>query len=428
MILQNFPRVTGAPLYAEPVLYLTMRDRTIPWQFNGWRRESLSWKTGCYIHSGLSGWRTRFSGTDALRFWQSICVNGFSRFEVGSLKHAVMCTQEGLIAAHAVLQRDGENDFSLMAAGFPWAEYQALKSGMNVSFARDDSFIHQVAGPTSLATLERAAGESLADIRFLRFRLARIAGVAVEIARVGMSGNLAYEVRGAGADAEAVYDAIYRAGAGLGIERLGWGTYFVNHVEGGFPQATWTFFSAALDDQSFRQRMIPDLHVSVSGSVDPAAMRARYRTPSEVGWQSVVRLDHDFIGRQAVEAEMANPRRTIVTLRWNADDVLDVMASLFRPGREYKPFDFPVTPSWQHGFNAHADHVLQQGSHVGISSGTIYSYHYREMLSMATVDLEAAGIGTQVEVLWGDHGEPVKTIRATVAGFPYLAEGRNSAG
>lgn len=88
MIL-NFPRATGAPLYAEPVLYLTMRDRTIPLQFNGWRKESLSWKTGCYIHSGLSGWRTRFSGPDALRFWQSICINGFSRFEVGSLKHAV---------------------------------------------------------------------------------------------------------------------------------------------------------------------------------------------------------------------------------------------------------------------------------------------------------------------------------------------------
>ena len=26
--------------------------------------------------------------------------------------------------------------------------------------------------------------------------------------------------------------AVYRAGAELGIERLGWGTYLVNHVEG----------------------------------------------------------------------------------------------------------------------------------------------------------------------------------------------------
>lgn len=170
--------------------------------------------------------------------------------------------------------------------------------------------------PLSLATLERAADESLKDIRFLRFRLARIAGAVVEIARVGMSGNLAYEVRGAGADAEAVYDAIYKAGAGLGIERLDWGTYFVNHVEGGFPQATWTFFSAALDDQVFRQRMIPDLRVN-----GQRRRRRHARTLPHTGGSGLAiggasdSITHS-LGRQAVEAEMANPRRTIVTLRW----------------------------------------------------------------------------------------------------------------
>ena len=56
-----------------------------------------------------------------------------------------------------------------------------------------------------------------------------------------MSGNLAFEVRGPLAEGPEVYYAPYRARQ----DGLGWRTYLVNHVEGGFPQANWTFGSAA---------------------------------------------------------------------------------------------------------------------------------------------------------------------------------------
>jgi glycine cleavage system aminomethyltransferase T len=75
---------------------------------------------------------------------------------------------------------------------------------------------------------------------------------------------------------------------------------------------------------------------------------------------------------------------------------------------------------------AHADHVLKDGLRVGVSSGTIYSYFCREVLSMGCLDLEVSDIGTEVVVHWGDHGGPIKEIRATVERFPYLTEGRNS--
>ena len=57
-------------------------------------------------------------------------------------------------------------------------------------------YLHQVAGPRSLSVLERVTGESLRDLAFLRFRQAKIGGKTVDVARIGMSGNLAYEVRG----------------------------------------------------------------------------------------------------------------------------------------------------------------------------------------------------------------------------------------
>ena len=138
----------------------------------------------------------------------------------------------------------------------------------------------------------------------------------------------------------------------------------------------------------------------------------------------MARFDHDFIGREALAAEIENPKRTTVTLRWKPEDVLDTYASLLRPGDAYKPIDLPYAP--QRWPMAHADHVLLGGREIGYSSGTIYSSSFREFLSLGCVDIEASSIGTEVVVQWGDHGGAIKDIRATVARFPYLSQGRNS--
>ena len=114
-----------------------------------------------------------------------------------------------------------------------------------------------------------------------------------------------------------------------------------------------------------------------------------------------------------------------MTLRWNADDVIDIYASLLRKGEEYKTMDLPTTPTWLHGTLAHADHIRKDGREVGYSSGTIYSYYFREVLSMGVIDIDQASIGNEVIVQWGDHGRRIKDVRATVERFPYMQEGRN---
>jgi len=413
--------LNGLPFYDEPITYLHLGDRLRAWEFNGWKPESMSWKTGCYIHTGLSNTQFNFTGPDVEALFSSICVNSFAKFPIGSMKHAIMCTEDGLIATHAITQRNDENEYRFFA-GIPWPLHALQKSKFNVKAEFVPSYLTQVAGPTSLATLERATGESLGDIGFLKFRKARIAGKTVEIGRIGMSGNLAYEIRGPLDEGATVYDAVFKAGQDFGIQRLGWRTYLVNHVEGGFPQMSWTFWTSAWEDPEFKKTVFKP---AITGSVDPANMRARYRTPLEVGWEKAVRFDHEFLGRKALEAEAANPSRTVATLRWNPDDVLDIFASLLKPGEEYKTIDLPTSPTWVDGFLAHADHILKDGREIGVSSGTIYSYYFREVLSMACIDISEAKIGNEVIVQWGDHGKRIKNVRATVERFPYLSEGRN---
>jgi glycine cleavage system aminomethyltransferase T len=421
----------SAPLatlfYKDHVLYHVIGGGGIPsvraWEFSGWKIESMSWKTGCYIHAGLSSTGpVSLKGPDAGRFLQSLVINSFEKFPVGSMKHGVFCNEEGLIATHGIIERRAEDEFCFFAGG-PWPIMKLAETSYDAKAEMRNEYLFQIAGPKSLQVLEKVTGESLRDIRFLRFREAHIHGTRTEVARIGMSGNLAYELHGQIDDGPAIYDAVYQAGREFGIERLGWGTYLVNHVEGGFPQITWTFIPAPpMKDPAMETALRLGFHFS--GSVDLTDMRARYRTPVEVRWHTMARFDHDFIGREALAAEIDNPKRTTVTLRWNADDVMDIYASLLRPGEAYQPIDLPYAP--QRWPMAHADHVVKDGREIGVSSGTTYSYYFREVLSMGCLDLAESAIGNEVLVRWGQFGGRIKEVRATVARFPYNTEERNS--
>lgn len=412
------------PIYPQFGLFGLAGKSVRQWEYNGWKPESLSWKKTCYIHAGLSGpGQIIYKGPDVLKFLSQTFVNNFSKFKIGTAKHAIACEENGLIAGHGVLQRIGEEEFRLFVSG-PWSLYAFSKFSGDVAQILENKFLFQVAGPTCLDALEKAIGHSLRDLAFMRFCEAEIAGKKVQVMRVGMAGSLAYELHGQMDDGPDVYDAVFNAGKQHGIERLGWQTFPVNHVEAGFPQLFWTFTSACYDHDGFARfnkehaYMLPP-PPNVVGSVDPANMRARFRTPHEVNWQRSIRFDHDFCGRDALLQEKQNPTKTIVTLEWDAEDVVDIYASLLRGGEEYKYLEIPGSPAHR-AIHAHADHVLKDGKKIGYSSGTIYSYYYRKVISHCTLDIEQAKIGNELIILWGDFGGKMKEVRATVSRYPYL--------
>jgi len=424
-----FALPTAVPFYSDYPLFNLGGGAPRQWEFNGWKQESMSWKTGCYIHGGLSGpAQFLYEGPEAESFLSQICVNSITDFKVGTAKHAIMCAETGHIAGHGVLQRPARDQFRLFVAG-PWSRYQHSRTTFDVKETVENNYLFQVAGPNSLRTMEKVTQENLRDINYLRYRQTRIAGRPVQIMRMGMAGTIAYELHGPIEDGPAIYEEVYQAGLEFGIERLGWLTYPVNHIEAGFPQQSWTFIVAAFADQGFNEyvKKVKPLRFNspvFSGSIDPNDMQSRFRNPFELGWGRSVRFDHDFIGRTALENEHANPKRTIVTLVWNADDVLDIYASLLRPGQEYKYLELPVTPNYR-AVLAHADHVSKGGRMVGVSSGVAYSYYYRQVMSHCVIDLSEAQIGNEVDLHWGDFGGRIKQVRAVVARYPYLNEADN---
>jgi glycine cleavage system aminomethyltransferase T len=432
--MDTLPRTAYAPFDPDVDLYFYSRTTleygsALPLEYSGWRNEVMSWKQGCYLHSGLNpAFTHRVTGPNALRLFSDLSVNGFTRFPVGTLRHAIMCNEAGLIVAHGVLLRVGEEEFISHYLGL-WTDYR-LKAGRYDAVGEfiHDEFIFQVAGPRSLEVLETATGECLHDIRFAGHRMSAIQGMGVRVLRVGMAGTLGYEVHGKQVDAIRVYEALLRAGEAFGITKLGRMAYTMNHTENGFPQLFVHFPAPLHEDLGFmqylgdrwRDRPSPLLSGSMGGDI-----RLRYRNPVEVGWGHMIRFDHDFTGRRALEKEMAHPRRAMVTLEWNSDDVVDVYASQFRPGDHDAPMEPANASQYKGRHQLLADQVLKHGVPVGISSGRMYSYYYRRMISLCSIDTALSAPGTEVTVLWGDPGTRQRQIRATVARFPYLNEPRN---
>jgi glycine cleavage system aminomethyltransferase T len=96
-------------------------------------------------------------------------VNSLETLEIGSMKHSLSITEEGLVTAHAILQRNGEEEYRYVA-GQPWLHIELVTSGgrFDVDMGPSPAHLTQVAGPTSLETLDHATGESLRDLGVLR--------------------------------------------------------------------------------------------------------------------------------------------------------------------------------------------------------------------------------------------------------------------
>jgi vanillate/3-O-methylgallate O-demethylase len=76
----NFTARLPHPFYGDHVLYHAYNLRpSLPvvraWEFKGWRTESMSWKTGCYIHAGLSSTGpVSIKGPEAENYLQGLLI------------------------------------------------------------------------------------------------------------------------------------------------------------------------------------------------------------------------------------------------------------------------------------------------------------------------------------------------------------------
>jgi vanillate/3-O-methylgallate O-demethylase len=397
-------------------------------EYTDWIDESMSWKQTCSIGDWSFLWERRFKGRDAMRLLSDTSINSLAKFDLKQAKHIVHCDDDGKIIAEGIATRLAEDEFVLFGRGTFWVDYVRRQGDYDVTSTSVDSFNFQVAGPNALAVVEKAAGMRLREVKFMHSADVVIAGHRIMALRQGMSGEPGFELQGRAEHARDVYEAIVEAGQEFGLRKLGGRAVFVNHLEACFPTIIVDYmpaiFGAQMDD--FRAEFLGSMPAAsatfyLAGSFEAEDISAWYRSPVELGWGKSIKFDHDFKGRDALEAELAAPRRQIRTLVWNPGDVVQVYASLFR--KDALPFHFMEMPRDQRGF-MYADKVMAGDRSVGVATSRGYSYYFREMISLAVIDVDQAEIGNELSVVWGNPGERQITIRATVAPAPYKQDNR----
>jgi vanillate/3-O-methylgallate O-demethylase len=427
----TIPLTPAVPPRPDTFTYTRFGASFEAFEYSGWIDESMSWKTTCYIGDWSPLGKLKVKGPDALKFFSDISVNSFAKFDIGQAKHVVFCNGAGKVMGEGILMRLAAEEFLFTSGpGVLWADHMFRKGSYDATLEhinRQD-FILQVQGPGALFALEQATGESLRDIAFMRFRDTQICGVTFMALRQGMAGEIGYELHGQIEDAVGIYDALLEAGRQYGIRQLGGRTKMVNHVEACFPTPTVDYIPAMFGEaerdyleNTIKAKAANFLNlVRHKGSYPVKDISDLYRSPIELGWARNIRFDHDFVGRAALEVEMASPGRRMMTLVWNDDDVIDVYASLYRQGT---PHDFMEMPRELLGC-MQCDRVEKNGDLVGATSSRCYSYFMRKMLSLCTLDVALCVPGSEVVVVWGSEPASQKRVRATVAPAPIKPDNR----
>ena len=404
-----------------------------PHTYTNWREETLSWKTSCYLSTFLSCFPAMtISGPDAIKLVSDVSVNSYKNFPINSCKHMIICSPKGNVIDHGLVLRTGEQEITTYITPFYllyYAEKNHYDIQIDVQEGENRSWIFQLAGPRSLEIVENVLQEDVHDLKFMRCSYHTVAGHKVRLLRMGMGGSLSYEIQGNTDDAGIeVYREIMRVGAAYDIKRLGVNQYMCNHTENGFPQGGLHFPGAFLDDPDYvAYRRSLDFYMHEEESFPHGSqsedIRDYYRNPYELGWGHMVKFDHDFVGREALEKIRDSAHRQVVTLEWDKDDIMKVFKSYFEEGEEpYEdmafPQDFGIMGAAENHYYQHK--VLKNGKIVGVSMWRTYTLYYRKTISMCCIDADQAQIGNEVTLIWGGNGKRELEIRAKVARYPYL--------
>ncbi|HLS49727.1 MAG TPA: hypothetical protein VK024_07005, partial [Actinomycetaceae bacterium] len=271
-------------------------------------------------------------------------------------------------------------------------------------------------------------------IRFFRMGEMRIAGEQVFTLRHGMAGAPGLEIWGDYASYDKVRDEILKQGAEFGIVPVGSRAYPSNTLESGWVPSPLPAIYTGEELRSYREWLGVDSYEAtnaLAGSFVSDNIEDYYLNPWELGYGSFVKFDHDFIGREALEKLDPAVQRKKVTLAWDPEDMATIMGSLFNvDGPQYKYFDLPLA---NYGSSNYDRVVDADGTTVGLSMFTGYSYNERRGLSLATVDHDVPE-GTELKVVWGeeDGGTSKTTVerheqfeaRAVVSPIPYSTVAR----
>lgn len=415
-------------------------------EFSNWRSEQWAWQHSAVLFDQTHHMVNLYlRGRDAMKVISDTAVNSMKGFDVDRAKQYVPTTPYGHIIGDGIIFRLAEEEYVYVgrAPASNWLRYHAATGGYDVQVELDDRspmrpmgkpvsrsvWRFQIQGPRAWDVIEKLHGGTLDKLKFFHMSTMNIAGRKVRTLRHGMAGAPGLEIWGPYAEQEEIRAAILEAGREFGLLPCGSRAYPSNTLESGWIPSPLPAIYTGDKLKGYREWLGADSYEatgSIGGSFVSANIEDYYLNPFEMGYGPFIRYDHDFHGREALEAMDPNAQRKKVTLAWHPEDMAKIMASMFNPdGEQYKFFDVPLANYASSNYDRVVD---ANGNSVGLSVFTGYSYNEKQALSLATID-PAIPVGAELRVVWGEENggtrkttvEPHRQIevRAIVSPAPY---------
>ncbi|MFT4211173.1 MAG: aminomethyl transferase family protein [Microbacterium sp.] len=384
-------------------------------EFTNWRDEQESWRTtAALMDLSLHMPDLVVSGPDTFALLAHVGANSFRNFGPMKAKQLVAVSPDGYMIGDAILFCLGEDLVRIVGRppALNWVQFHAETGGWDVEVRKDERSVVnptrtrelyrlQLQGPTAGEIFEKVNGGPMPEIPFFHMGRFRIGAYETTALNHRMSGFPGLEFFGPYEQLEGVRDTLLEAGAEFGITQIGGRAYASVATESGWVANTLPAIYTHPELQPYREWAAArsfEGSLALGGSFVSDTVEDYYVTPWDIGYTHIAKFDHDFIGREGLEARQGEPHRRKAWIEWDRDDVARIYASMYNQGDErFKYLDTPMATYTATQF----DRVEKDGVHVGNMNLSVYSANTRSFISLGSLD-DAAAVGDDVVLTWGD--------------------------
>ena len=308
-------------------------------------------------------------GPDAEDLLQMAVTRNIKKLAVGQVVYTAMCYDHGGMIDDGTVFRLCQHNFRWICGddySGTWLRTLAATHKLKVWVKSSTDQLHNVAvqGPKSREILAGLVvtpphQPTLAELKWFRFTIGRIAGVPVLISRTGYTGELGYEIWCHPSQAPVVWDAVWAAGQPAGLTPMGLTALDMVRIEAGLVFAGYDFC-----DQT-----------------DPFEAGIGFTVPKD--------KSDAYVGSDAIMRRRDAPHRRLVGLDIVGNETV-----------------------------GHGDPVFVGRAQVGVVTSATRSPSLGKTIALARLDVSASEIGTAIEI--GKLDGHQKRLAATVVAFPHF--------
>lgn len=335
----------------------------MPVQYSGMIDEHLTVRRAAGLFDLSHMGEIQVRGQLAREFVQRLTTNDVFKLRPGRVQYSLFCNADGGIIDDLLVYRE-ETGFTLVvnaantAKDFQWmqevAQTEEFRGRVDIIDVSEATALLAVQGPKSPKILQ-AAGFAIGGLPYMSFYRHPFPGGDCIVSRTGYTGEIGYEIYLPAEKAMEQWERLLTVGKDMGLVPVGLGARDTLRLE-----MRYTLYGNDIDETT---------------------------NPWEAGLDWAVKLEHDFIGREAlVKARKAGPRRCLVGLRMI-----------------------------ERGIPRSGYHVMDGGRCVGTVTSGSYSPVLKQAIALAYIEPGKATIGERVHIAIRN-----KAVAAEVVPTPFV--------